>query len=191
MYITINLQETLQDTRGQQVSYDLLDSLPIWGNEMSICKYNKIENFVDNCANIATVHTSIPAVISDIALKNSRSFSATLYKSVINDELEIHKAISKIADYQKSAKYNDASYWIYNKFMDLHAENRISVCDLLLRAIDADKYNVRILLSLLIATYPFRNRLNYRAEFYSKVQSLICMQYSKEETQQILGNLGR
>ena len=75
--------------------------------------------------------------------------------------------------------------------MDLYAENRIFVCDLLLRTIDADKYNIRILLSLLIATYSFRSRLNYRAEFYSKVQSLIYMQYSKEETQQILGNLGR
>ena len=83
MYITINLQETLQDTRGQQVSYDLLDSLPILGSAMSICKYNKIENFVGNCANIATEQTSIPAVISDTVLKNSRSFSTALYKSVL------------------------------------------------------------------------------------------------------------
>lgn len=190
MFITINLQETMQDTRGQQVFYDLLDSLPVSTSSV-MAEYNKTENTVDHCVSVVALHTPISADISDIVLKNNRSFFATVAKPVIDDELEIHKAISKIEDYQRSARYNDASYWIYNKFMDLYAENRIFVCDLLLRTIDADKYNIRILLSLLIATYSFRSRLNYRAEFYSKVQSLIYMQYSKEETQQILGNLGR
>lgn len=188
MFIAISLQETLQDTRGPRIfcGEDLFDSSLVSNN-----RENEIENLQDSYTNVIDIHTDISSSIAYIAQNDDVRFNTSLSNTIVDDKLEVYKVLCKIANFQQSVQYRAASYWIYNKFTDMRENNKISICDLLLRTIDTDKYNIRILLSLLIATYPFRNKLNYRAEFYSKVETLVYMQYPKDEVRQILGNLGK
>jgi len=85
--------------------------------------------------------------------------------------------------------YREAMYWVYDNFIDYYKQNKIEICDLMLQYIIPYNYNERILLSLLTATKPFCNRMNYRSDFYKRVNSIICDKYSPTEAVSILANL--
>lgn len=109
----------------------------------------------------------------------------------LNSSIEIKAQynLNILAAYQQKEMYREAMYWVYDNFIDYYKQNKIEICDLMLQYIIPDNYNERILLSLLTATKPFCNRMNYRSDFYKRVNSIICDKYSPTEAVSILANL--
>lgn len=109
----------------------------------------------------------------------------------LNSSIEIKAQynLNILAVYQQKEMYREAMYWVYDNFIDYYKQNKIEICDLMLQYIIPDNYNERILLSLLTATKPFCNRMNYRCDFYKRVNSIISDKYSPTEAVSILANL--
>ena len=108
---------------------------------------------------------------------------------VYENDIIAHKNIQTLFEYQKNSQYDKAAYWVYDKFIDYVQSNRIIICDRMLQYIDVERYDINILLSLLMATFACRNRLNSRSVFYAKVKKIISTQYPEEEARMILANL--
>ena len=97
--------------------------------------------------------------------------------------------VNILSAYQQKEMYREAMYWVYDNFIDYYKQNKIEICDLMLRYIIPNSYNERILLSLLTATKPFCKRMNHRRDFYERVSNIICDKYSPTEAISILANL--
>lgn len=102
---------------------------------------------------------------------------------------EILDLLSSLYDNQKQKTYQVCMYKIYDQFGAWQKNKWYSKCDNFLKYIEAEDFDVRILLSLLMASLPMKKNLNYRREFYDSVLQRARLVYSSAEIDSIFVGL--
>lgn len=108
----------------------------------------------------------------------------------VNEEREqVQMLISKMRELQNDHSYDECMFQVYKHFRRWTSEDLFSRCDYVLKYVSADDFDIHILISLLMASYSFRNRLNYRSIFYEKVLMKARLSYNSADIQRIFGGL--
>ena len=102
---------------------------------------------------------------------------------------EVEKLISVLYENQRKKTYNDCMYRIYNQFSTWNRNKSYSKCDRFLRYVVAEEFDVRILLSMLMASLPMKQNLNFRREFYDSVLQRARLVYPSSEIESIFVGL--
>lgn len=111
-------------------------------------------------------------------------------KQKINEEKEmVQSLISKMRELQNTRSYDECMYQVYKHFRRWTAEDSFSRCDYVLKYVSTDDFDIHILISLLMASYPLRSRLSFRNGFYDKVLMKARLSYTADEIQRIFGGL--
>lgn len=102
---------------------------------------------------------------------------------------EVEELISVLYENQRKKTYNDCMYKIYNQFSSWNRNKSYSKCDKFLRHVVAEEFDVRILLSMLMASLPMKQNLNFRREFYDSVLQRARLVYPSNEIKSIFVGL--
>lgn len=102
---------------------------------------------------------------------------------------EVLDLLSSLYENQKQKTYQVCMYKIYDQFGAWQKNKWYSKCDNFLKYIEAEDFDVRILLSLLMASLPMKKNLNYRREFYDSVLQRARLVYSSAEIDSIFVGL--
>ena len=108
---------------------------------------------------------------------------------IFEEREQVQSLISKMIELQKSSSYDECMYQVYKHFRRWTSEDTLSRCDYVLKYVSTDDFDIHILISLLMASYPLRNRLSYRSVFYEKVLVKARISYNSEEIKKIFGGL--
>lgn len=90
---------------------------------------------------------------------------------------------------QEENHHEDCMYRVYEQMSVWSMERKIECCDYLLDNIEVQLFDIHILLSLLMATFPMRQRLNFRRDFFTKVQNYARQRYSEEKMNELFVGL--
>lgn len=90
---------------------------------------------------------------------------------------------------QKDNDYGKAMYSLHKEIISWKRNLKYQECDLLLQTIDVNKYDFRILISLLMATFQIKERLSFRPPFYVKVMEIASTFLPENEVRLVLGSL--
>lgn len=101
----------------------------------------------------------------------------------------VQSLLSKMMKLQKSNSYDECMYQVYKHFRRWTSEEALSRCDYVLKYVSTDDFDIHVLISLLMATYPLRSRLSYRSLFYERVLMKARISYSSEDIKRIFGGL--
>lgn len=111
-------------------------------------------------------------------------------KRKVNEEREqVQTLISKMQDLQNSRSYDECMFQVYKHFRKWTSEDSFSRCDYVLKYVSTNDFDIHILISLLMASYPMRNRLSFRSVFYENVLMKARMTYSSDDIQRIFSSL--
>lgn len=102
---------------------------------------------------------------------------------------EVRDLLSSLYENQKQKTYQVCMYKIYDQFGAWQKNKWYSKCDSFLKYIDAEDFDVKILLSLLMASLPMKKNLNYRRDFYDSVLQRARLVYSSTEIDSIFVGL--
>lgn len=108
----------------------------------------------------------------------------------VNEEREqVQTLISKMIELQSARSYDECMFQIYKHFRRWTSEDTLSRCDYVLKYVSTDDFDIHILISLLMASFPLRSRLSYRSMFYEKVLMKARLTYNSEDINRIFGGL--
>lgn len=108
----------------------------------------------------------------------------------VNEEREqVQTLISKMLELQNDRSYDECMFQIYKHFRKWTSEDTLSRCDYVLKYVSTDDFDIHILISLLMASFPLRSRLSYRSMFYEKVLMKARLSYDSEDINKIFGVL--
>lgn len=110
-------------------------------------------------------------------------------KHLIQEKEQVQMLISMMHNLQEDCSYDECMYQVYKHFRKWSSEQSFSRCDYVLKYVSIDDFDIHILISLLMASFPLRSRLSYRSVFYEKVLTKARITYSSEEIQKIFGGL--
>lgn len=110
-------------------------------------------------------------------------------KQFFNDDMQLIRMVREMQRLQEENDIDHCMYRVYEQMSDWSAERRLSLCDRLLKAIEVEDYDMHILLSLLMASFPMRKRLSFRSEFFGRVLERARRIYSEEEIHDIFVGL--
>lgn len=96
---------------------------------------------------------------------------------------------SKLHDSQDAKDYNQAMYHVHEQFIHWKRMQQFTECDLLLKQLNVEEFDLRILLSLLMASFQIKTRLSYRPLFYDKVYAVAQRSLSEDELLKIFPSL--
>lgn len=82
--------------------------------------------------------------------------------------IEVQEKVSSIQESQKE-NTRQAMFTVYKSFMDFEREKDYASCDDLLRSLDVAKLDLKVIMSLLMASNPIKEHLSYRQTFYMMV----------------------
>ena len=101
---------------------------------------------------------------------------------------KVQEKISTIQDSQKD-NTRQAMFTVYKTFMDFVRENDYASCDELLLTLDASTLDIKVIMSLLMASNPIKSRLSYRQQFYKSVAERSYMIDSFEQVRELFERL--
>lgn len=110
-------------------------------------------------------------------------------RHLIQEKEQVQSLISIMRRLQDDCSYDECMYQVYKYFRRWSSESSFSRCDYVLKYVSIDDFDIHILISLLMASFPLRSRLSYRSVFYEKVLTKARITYSSEEIQKIFGGL--
>ena len=101
------------------------------------------------------------------------------------------KVQGKVSSIQASQKDNtrQAMFTVYKSFMDFEREHDYASCDDLLRSLDVATLDLRVIMSLLMASNPIKAHLSYRQRFYALVAERSYMIESFEQVRSLFERL--
>lgn len=102
---------------------------------------------------------------------------------------EVRELLSILYENQRKKTYNDCMYRIYDQFSLWNRNKYYSKCDRFLKYVVAEEFDVRILLSMLMASLPMKKNLNFRREFYDSVLQRARLVYPLNEIASIFVGL--
>lgn len=102
--------------------------------------------------------------------------------------VKVQGKVSSIQAFQKD-NTRKAMYTVYKTFMEYENEKDYSSCDDLLRSLDVSTLDLRVIMSLLMASNPIKAHLSYRQEFYALVAERSYMFESFDQVRSLFERL--
>lgn len=90
---------------------------------------------------------------------------------------------------EQQIEIDDVLIFLFDKLEDYLIEQKYDICNWFFRIINIENYNDIILIGILTATFPWKNRLSGRQVFYQYVKEKIDNIYPEEEAMQLLCGL--
>lgn len=177
------IEEILKNMQGQDTSaYDLVDIIVEREDSSALDSRNASRTLVT--ANEKQIIREYRRKVHayNIEEENRR-------QKVYKEREQVQSLIAKMQELQKSNSYDECMYQVYKHFRRWNSKDSLSHCDYVLKYVSTDDFNIHILISLLMASYPLRNRLSYRSVFYEKVLLKARLTYSSHEIEKIFGGL--
>lgn len=102
--------------------------------------------------------------------------------------IKVQEKISSIQEFQKD-NTRQAMFTVYKAFMDFVRENDYASCDELLLTLDVSTLDLKVIMSLLMASNPIKSRLSYRQQFYKSVAERSYLIDSFEQVRELFERL--
>ena len=96
---------------------------------------------------------------------------------------------AKLHESQESKDYHQAMYYVHEQFIQWKSKQQFAECDLLLKQLNVEEFDLRVLLSLLMASFQIKSRLSYRPLFYDKVYAFAQKFLSEDDILKIFPSL--
>lgn len=84
-------------------------------------------------------------------------------------DVKVQGLVSEIRRCQ-AEDIRQAMYIVHKAFLDFEREKDYAACDDMLRSLDVAELDLKILMSLLLASNPVKDHLSYRQVFYARVE---------------------
>lgn len=106
----------------------------------------------------------------------------------ISDNSDVMRLLSMLkCDSRQSTR--QSMMHVYSQFLDWTKESQFDCCDEFLYLVDVEALDVRLLISILMASNPIKNMLSYRGSYFSKVRKITQKRYGLIEASKILHGL--
>lgn len=122
-------------------------------------------------------------------LEKGREEFAICQQTKDADNRIVKKFVEEMLSLQQENHQEDCMYRVYEQMSIWSMEHKIECCDSLLENIEVEHFDIHILLSLLMATFPMRKRLNYRRFFFTRVQNHARQRFSEEKMNELFVGL--
>ena len=96
------------------------------------------------------------------------------------------KMVSETGRTADSIQKKNTMKEIYKTFLSCQESRDFEICDIILSNVDIGRSNPSVLLSLLMASYSIKNKLQFRPLFYEKVYRLFRLMYGLEEANALI-----
>lgn len=110
-------------------------------------------------------------------------------KKRVEDERSLLALINEMRRLQAKKDYDHCMYRVYEQISDWSSQNRINLCDRLLEVLEVEEYDIHVLLSLLMASFPMRKKLSYRSVFMGRVLAHARLYFSTDEVKDMFVGL--
>lgn len=115
--------------------------------------------------------------------------STRISKKSAEYELTIFSFAAELFRLSNLGDNRSAMYVVHKQFISWKREKDLTSCDLFFKNVDVRDLDIRILISLLMASFQLKSRLSYRTHFYEKVLKKASLEFSQKELIQIFSNL--
>lgn len=106
----------------------------------------------------------------------------------ISDNSDVMRLLSMLnCDTRQSTR--QSMMHVYTQFLDWTKEAQFERCDEFLYLVDVEALDIRLLISILMASNPIKNMLSYRNSYYSNVRKIAQKRYGLIEAAKILRGL--
>lgn len=106
----------------------------------------------------------------------------------ISDNSDVMRLLSMLkCDTHESTR--QSMMHVYSQFLDWTKEAQFDRCDEFLYLVDAEALDIRLLISILMASNPIKNMLSYRNSYFSLVRKITQNRYGIIEASKILHGL--
>lgn len=181
MLVEVDFDETSVNTITDNVFEAIVSSMPR-SKTVSLRDYSAIVS-----AGVEELFGQTPAYLKELE-KRQEEYVRWQQKKEANDR-HVKKFVEEMLSLQEKNHKEDCMYRVYEQMSIWSMEHKIDCCDDLLDNIDVELFDIHILLSLLMATFPMRQRLNYRRNFFTKVQNHARQRYSEEKMNELFVGL--
>lgn len=114
------------------------------------------------------------------------------FKEIPNIVIETNKPLKEFKsnlDLLIDSTNGKAVIYIFNYFYDKYKIGDFKSCDLILESFNPEGYHEDIIVGILCATFPVREKFSHRKQFYSKVKQSLLNKFDSSETEKILKGL--
>lgn len=106
----------------------------------------------------------------------------------ISDNSDVMRLLSMLnCDTRQSIR--QSMMQVYSQFLDWTKESQFERCDEFLFLVDVETLDIRLLISILMASNPIKNMLSYRNSYFSNVKKITQKRYGLIEAAKILRGL--
>ena len=173
MLVEVDFNETSVNTISNNFWGEIVNSRPLGPTSRLAEDYNTIVKLSKE-----SLFGQIPDYLKD--QKKLLEEDLSLQQKKEEDAFLVKKFVAEMISLQKESQKEDCMYRIYEQMSSWSMNHKIECCDYLLDNIEVNLFDIHILLSLLMATFPMRKRLNYRQAFFTRVQNHARQRYSEE-----------
>lgn len=182
MLIEVEFNETSVNTISNDSFGVLYSSRPQSVNNPAVADYNSIVN-----ARIDELLEKKPSYLKE--QEEKREDNILLLRTKEADYLLVKKFVEEMLSLQEGNNQDDCMYRVYEQMSIWSMNHKIECCDYLLDFIKVELFDIHILLSLLMATFPMRKRLTYRRSFFTRVKDHARQRYSEEKMNELFVGL--
>ena len=97
--------------------------------------------------------------------------------------------LEEIYDLSKIGDAETATLKIFDSFDCWLIDGKFEVCDNILKAVDVDRIDTKLMRSFLCSTFPAKDKLPSRESLYQKIEAKMLLLRGEEKTRRILANL--
>lgn len=106
----------------------------------------------------------------------------------VSDNSDVMRLISRL-NCDTPQMIRMSMMYVYNQFMDWTKQSLFDRCDEFLYLVDVEILDIRLLISILMASNPIKNVLSYRNAYFSNVKKIVRERYGLIEAAKILQGL--
>lgn len=182
MLVEVEYQETTVNTIPDNLFETIVNSRPFSFKSQPVTNYDAIIR-----AGMDKLFGEIPSYLKE--QEKHKEDYLQWKESQDTDELMVKQFLEEILALQEKMQLEDCMYRVYEQMSMWSIEHKLKLCDDLLDCIKVELFDIHVLLSLLMATFPMRKRLNYRSVFFSKVQNHVRKRYSEDKMNELFVGL--
>lgn len=135
------------------------------------------------------IHSYQESDVTDIdTLLSETESSDVLRNRYMCENEDVMRLLSQLScDSQQATRQSMMN--VYSQFLDWSQKSMFERCDEFLYLVNVESLDIRLLISILMASNPMRNLLSYRNSFFTKVRNEANSRYGLVEAAKILQGL--
>lgn len=172
-------------------------------SDTDTCDLQSFEELVESSVSSANACKEIPCAkkYSSSWVASRRHFGSryveygehhihsTKIKLVVDEDRDVRELVSFISESVRSDDHQKYMYKVYDVFSTWQSEDRPRKCDEFMQLLQEVDLDLRVNLSILMATFPLRAKLNYRSRFYDFAVKRALIDFTEDEVEQIFMGL--